>query len=279
MPYKNSRLSDYLEHSELMLKNARKDTTIRDLLAVHKIDDVKITEGLTLCENAYTLEKLQVKLHGEQFRARAIFEKLRDETHPRYMDHVKFMRMAHRDDLRKLDELDAATTRVRTITGWLTQSKTFYTNVLGDEQALAKMTGYGITAENLQEVELKVAEVGAANQEHKLKKGEAQDAIDRRDAALDLLDKFMSEFIGICRIALKEHPQLLEKLGIVVYTKGYISAKSKAAAEERKKLKKQKKQKQPESQGFQDTPETTEPPQTTVSQEVPGAAVPVETQE
>lgn len=261
MPYKNSRVSDYLEHSELMFSNASKDLTINQILAQYNIGPEKYDVGLTLCKNAYTFEKLQIKLHGEQFRARAIFQKLLAETHTQYMDHVKFMRMAHRDDLRKLDELDAAGLREKRITGWLTQSKTFYTNAINDEDALAKMAGYGITKENMQDVELKVTEVGAANQFHKLKKGEAQDATERRDEALELLDKFRSEFIGICRIALKDHPQLLEKLGIIVYTKGYVSAKSKAAAEVKKKQKEQKEQEAQETRAIPEPMEAQASPQ------------------
>ncbi len=235
MPYNNSRVSDYLENSELMLKNARKDPLINPLLLKYKVGPERYDQGLFLCTETYTLEKLQVKLHGEQFRAKAKFDKLLAETHPQYMDHVKFMRMGFRDDPRKLKELAAAGGRIKRISGWLMQAKTFYTNTINDEESLTKMADYGITKENLEAVEAKVSEVAAAYQEHKEKKGAAQDAIDRRDKSLDKLEKFMSEFISICRIALKDHPQLLEKLGIVVYTKGYVSAKSQAAAEERKK--------------------------------------------
>ncbi|MCX6578679.1 MAG: hypothetical protein NT166_00675 [Candidatus Aminicenantes bacterium] len=124
MPYANSRVSDYLEHSELMFTNA-KDKTILPLLERHNVGAERCDLGLSLCGDAYTWEKEQVKLHGEQFR---------------------------------------------------------------------------------------------------------------------------SEFIGICRIALKDHPQLLEKLGIVVYTKGYVSAKSQAAAEEKKKQEALKAQEAQEAQ-------------------------------
>lgn len=266
MPYNNSRVSDYLEHSELMFTNA-KDKTILPFLERHNVGVERCDMGLTLCGEAYTLEKEQIRLHGEQFRAKAKFDKLFAEVHPRYMDHIKFMRMAFRDDPRKLYELDAASARDMTLTGWLTQSKTFYTNAINDEDSLTKMVGYGISKEELEAAEAKVAEVAAANQEHKIKKGAAQDAIDRRDKALDILDKFRSEFIGICRIALKDHPQLLEKLGIVVYTKGYVSARSQAAAEEKKKQEALKAREAPEAQEAHAAQEVQEEQEVQVNQE------------
>jgi hypothetical protein len=43
----------------------------------------------------------------------------------------------------------------------------------------------------------------------------AQDATQARDAALDALDAWMSDFIAIARLALEERPQYMEKLGVV----------------------------------------------------------------
>jgi hypothetical protein len=62
--------------------------------------------------------------------------------------------------------------------------------------------------------------------------GAAQNAIAQRDDVFKELALFRKKFVAICRIALKDHPQLLEKLGIRVYSEGYVSAKSKANGEQ-----------------------------------------------
>lgn len=56
--------------------------------------------------------------------------------------------------------------------------------------------------------------VAEANAVQEKEKGEAQEA-KLRDAALDALDQWMSDFIAIARLALEERPQYLKKLGVV----------------------------------------------------------------
>ncbi len=55
---------------------------------------------------------------------------------------------------------------------------------------------------------------------------EAQNMIDERNAALDDLRDWMGDYIAAAHVALEDHPQLLEALGIVVPSKGAARAKS-----------------------------------------------------
>ena len=58
--------------------------------------------------------------------------------------------------------------------------------------------------------------VEAAVVAQKQERGDAQQAIHERDAALLAMDRWYSDFIKIARVALAEQPQQLEKLGISV---------------------------------------------------------------
>jgi hypothetical protein len=49
--------------------------------------------------------------------------------------------------------------------------------------------------------------------------GEAQEATEMRDKALDNLAKWISNFRAVAKVALEDNPQQLEKLGILARTK------------------------------------------------------------
>jgi hypothetical protein len=60
-----------------------------------------------------------------------------------------------------------------------------------------------------------VADVEAKLNSQLKEKGEAQTATQARDEAFDAMQEWMSDFIGIARIALEAQSQYLEMLGIV----------------------------------------------------------------
>ena len=220
-----SRISDYLESTDLMLTNAHDDEQISALILPFKVDEAKFTFAFNLKDTAYDWEVKQINLHGQQYRAKKKFEKLFYETNEIYQEHLRFIRLHFEDDPEKLKELGAYEKRIRDTFGWLKQAKTCYRNFINDPEALEGFDEFGITLEDLQNTEKKILEVDAADKDHKMKLGAAQDAIEKRDAALKELHKFMIKFKAICRIALKDHPQLLEKLGIKVYSNGYTRKK------------------------------------------------------
>ncbi len=61
-------------------------------------------------------------------------------------------------------------------------------------------------------------QLGSTGEAHRIQgkeRGDAQIATQARDAAMDALDQWVSDFIAIARLALEEEPQALEKMGVV----------------------------------------------------------------
>ena len=74
---------------------------------------------------------------------------------------------------------------------------------------------FGVTAEKLAAGQAQVDGVEALAAAQKKETGEAQQATQKRDVALEALDGWMSDFVAIARIALEENPQWLEKMGVL----------------------------------------------------------------
>ena len=78
------------------------------------------------------------------------------------------------------------------------------------------MARFGITQEKLEAGQQLVNEVEKKLNNQLKEKGDAQNATQVRDETFEDLQDWMSDFIGISRIALKDKSQYLEILGIVV---------------------------------------------------------------
>lgn len=82
--------------------------------------------------------------------------------------------------------------------GWLSQEAiTFY-------QEIVLMARFGVSADVLQQTKAMMTALSAARREQMQRKGEAQDATKRYDAALIALDTWMEDFRTAARLAPKE---------------------------------------------------------------------------
>jgi len=220
--YKKSKLEDFFGNSRLALSNAKDNPQVRPLLSTFNVDDARFEEGFALLDEADASETLKKEKYAAQFETKLNLQRLSDETHEVHMMHVKLIRIAYRKQPEKLKELGVlgATIRKSNINGWLLQTKYFYDHALVDD-VLETLARYSITREKMEETKQNVLKVEKANEVYKQAIAEAQDAVDKRDLALQKFEYWMSEFIAVCRYALKGNPQLLEALQIKVFSKGY----------------------------------------------------------
>jgi hypothetical protein len=131
------------------------------------------------------------------------------------MKTLKIARLVFQND-KKGNSLMLPGGRKQSFSGWLTQAQTFYRNLLADAEMAAAMGKFGYTAEKLNAEAALVADVSEKSRIQAKETGEAQAATQARDKKIDELDKWLSGFRAVCRIALDENRQKLEELGILV---------------------------------------------------------------
>ncbi len=212
----NNAIDGLLTSADLAITNALNDEQIMQELQVYTFDKARIEVGQKLLKETVALNQQQQKEYGDQYGATKARDDAWEIAHKVYMKSVKIARIAFNDDPGALAALQLNGDRKRSISGWLNQAKTYYGNLMGNPKWLQKMQQYGYSTEKLKgEVKL-VDAVETANQKANKELGEAQESTQIRDAKLDQLQKWFSEFIGVLRVALSDNPQQLEKLGIVV---------------------------------------------------------------
>jgi len=213
MPTKQN-LETSLDRARIAIENALSNPTIQTYLSEYGYSKAKLQAGQQLYQTALDLQQKQRREYGEQIEATTERDQLWDIAHATYMKFVKIARIAYKNNSGIAAQLGLNGERKQSLSGWLMAANQFYTNTLTNDSILKTLAEYGITPAKLESGKNEVQALATANLAQTKEKGEAQEATQKRDAALDALSDWISDFVAIARIALEPESQLLESLGI-----------------------------------------------------------------
>lgn len=209
-------VSNYIGDCKLLINNSLNDENIKQTVGQFGYTEPKLTEGQTLLGTVETLQQNQSKEYGEQYQAKSELDIKRKQTHGGYMDLITICRIALRDDVGAQQGLGLNQTRKASYSGWLAQALLFCNNLIANPDYTLKLEQFGQNIEKIQTIKTAILETQVLNEKYNSEKGEAQQATKDRDKKIDELNQWISDYTKIVRIALKDRPQLLEKLGILV---------------------------------------------------------------
>ncbi len=202
----NGRIDSQLLFAQNAISNTMNQPELASPLAEYGYTEEKLKVGNALYKTAMELQNKQKKEYGDQYGATYELNAAKAGANATYMKHLKIARVVFGRDPGVSEALQLAGTRSRTFSGWLSQAKALYANALGE---------FGITKNKLKEAQALITDCEDKYNSQLKEKGEAQTATRERDKALDTLDRWVSDFVAIARIALESNPQYLEMLGIV----------------------------------------------------------------
>jgi hypothetical protein len=204
-----------LNSARVAINNALSSPKIQSYLSVYGYSPEKIQQGNALYDAALAAQQQQRVEYGEQIAATATLNQVWETASKSYIKFVKIARIAFKDDAGIATQLGLNGSRKDSLSGWLAQAQQFYGNLLNNSELVTKLNEYGITLEKLQAGFTEILAVEAANLAKTKEKGNAQNATQTRDLAIDALSSWLSDYVAIARIALEEESQLLESLGIL----------------------------------------------------------------
>jgi len=208
-------IDDRLLNDKTALQNASTVTEIANLIAPFGYDTDKLNEGLSKHANVESLILKQLKEYGDQYAATEAVKNAKAAAHKAYSKSLKIARIVFEGDLSAQTALQLMGKRKTSLSGWLSQAGTFYSVILERADYIARTTPYSLTSETLT-AEQQLVDTVKTNHETQLKEmGEAQAATNERDTAIDDFFSWMSTFYKFVKIALADHPQLREQLGIL----------------------------------------------------------------
>jgi hypothetical protein len=205
-------IAEQLNAAQLAINNSQAENEIQALVQGFGYSAKKLTEGCDLHErarNACRAQKLAAGAQQDATQAVMAAEKVAVDA---YQALAKVARAVC--DPAQLAALGLSGKTPRNTAGFLAAAYNLFDNA----RRLNSLAEFGYNAEKLAAERAKVTACDEANQRQEAAKGAAQQATREQEAALQALNKWTAQYLKIAKVALREKPQLLEKLGIAART-------------------------------------------------------------
>ena len=209
-------ISDFLHQCNLRIMGAMNDETILASVSGLGYNAERLNAGKVLLEEVIVLNQKFVKENAELAQAYDLRNKEREEADSLYIKYFTLAKIAFAHDSAAFVALHLNARTTPSLNGWLSQTKNFYTLLLQNQKWTDSLQAFNVSRQDLEAGLKEVLDVETAASVILKEKGEAQDAVDKRDAKLDELNRWINDFEAVARLALAASPQQLEKLGIVV---------------------------------------------------------------
>lgn len=172
----------------------------------------RILEGSALLDAARAGQIDKHEKYSEQQQVSARLSSDFEQARLRFREHVRIVRFALRHEPAMLASFNVQRLSFR-IEPWLLQAGEFYRVAASHSELLDR---HGLSVEEVSQAKAGIEALSAQRNQRMRCKGDAQEATRLRDTSLKALKRWMSDFRAIARIALRDSPQLMEALGMVV---------------------------------------------------------------
>ncbi|WPP49576.1 hypothetical protein [Catalinimonas niigatensis] len=208
-------LSRLFEEADRYIKNGTEQQAIQKKMGLHGYNPKRFLEGDGLLTEAKNWQNQMINLYGDKQEIASHLKAQEQETYNTFLDHVATVKYVFRKEPAVLAKFNVKAVS-RSVNVWVQQASFFYAKV---EEYANVLAAQGLTPEVLAQTTAMIQAVADARNRRIMRKGEAEEATRMRNASVKALKDWMKDFRYIARIALKDSPQLMEALGIVVKAK------------------------------------------------------------
>lgn len=213
LSYSRLSITQRLSLAHTAIANALADPEMIALLTPYAYDETRLQEGLALYQEAAALFHASLTEQGEKLGATADLYDRWSESRELLADQMARARIALRGKTAALLTLRLNQRRARRQAEWIVQARHFYAGALNDQEIMDALATMSITRQDLLDGLEAVNAFEQARQRQAKESGDTQGAFQARNEAQAALDRWVRDFRDIARLALRNRPQLIERLG------------------------------------------------------------------
>lgn len=207
-------IAQTLNEADLIIRNIQRSESIQKSLSSYGFPPKRVKEGENLLKVTLQLKTMMDDQQEARYETSQAWLADLQNAKATYQGYVNLARTVYRDQptvLRKL-KVDRPTPKSQQL--WIEQAIHFYSKVSTYREAIEQR--YGLSAEVWSQALSEVEALSISRSERLHLRAQAQQATEQRNRSLVELHAWVKELKYIAKVALKEEPQLLEALGIVV---------------------------------------------------------------
>lgn len=213
--FRDLTIDERLGWSRTALGTVRENADLQEKLSAVGYTPEVITGGLVIVGDTEELNDRQKKEYGDQYTAQDAFMQEWKNSYDQYMVTLRLARIALKGNRDAEASMHLAGPRIRTFHNWVgKQARPFYNNAVNDADIMDALRRLCIDKKRLklelQSIEQAQSLLGRRDDEA----GEAQAATMARDNKMDEVDSWIGDFREVARIAFRDNPQWLERIGI-----------------------------------------------------------------
>lgn len=195
-----------------MIRNTKSNPIIQQKLTewgyvIEKVDDAE-----TILANALLAQQTKKQDYSAKQDADRQWRSDWETFRQQYREHRTVAKTLYRNDAAITERLRLNRTVPKRINDILDQAEDFY-QIVAESKDMAKL---GIKTDELTQAKAMVDTLTSLREQRLQHKGAAETATQKRNEAIAELKTWQQEFSRVAKMALKDEPQLLEVLGIVV---------------------------------------------------------------
>lgn len=199
--------------ARVMIRNAKNHPVIQQKLAEWGYSQQHMLQGTVALEELEAVQQEQEECYNTKSNIDRNWRTQLASLRKSYAEHRAVAKIVFRHQPELLQRLRLHQPMPRRQPDWVMQTRAFYRVIVSESKEMQKL---GIKAEDLTQTQATVNALLNLQEQRLQCKGDAESATQKRNEVRAKLRAWQQEFIRMAKMALKDDPQLLEVLGIVV---------------------------------------------------------------